>query len=116
MHTDGRTTFSHTELYICNFRVKAVCLILSFLPVNQGIHKKASYAICPKTGFPPHILVEKLDKAFTNVPKFVLGQGLKSQNSCQQDSSSPSSNCISSLDARCQCRQILCFASTLASR
>ncbi|GBN60396.1 hypothetical protein AVEN_42433-1 [Araneus ventricosus] len=63
------------------------------------------FIICPKTFFPP-ILVEKLGKAFTDVPKFVLRQGSKSQNSCNPDSSSSTwenSSFISSLDARFQC-------------
>ncbi|GBN15254.1 hypothetical protein AVEN_256523-1 [Araneus ventricosus] len=87
--------------------------------VKLGIHEKIIYAICPKNGFIPPILVEKLGKAFTDVPKFVLRQSSKSRNSCHPDSSSPKrriSSFISSLDARCQCRQILCFAATLASR
>ncbi|GBM15479.1 hypothetical protein AVEN_142135-1 [Araneus ventricosus] len=84
-----------------------------------GIHEKANCVICPKTGFSPPILVEKLGKAFSDVPKFVLRLGSKSQNSCHPDSSSLKrriSSFISSLDERCQCRQILCFVATLASR
>ncbi|GBN66115.1 hypothetical protein AVEN_183599-1 [Araneus ventricosus] len=88
-------------------------------PFKLGIHLKYSHAICPKpVSFPP-ILVEKLGKAFTNVPKFVLRQDSKSQNSCHPEFSSPTreiSSFISSLDARCQCRQILCFVATLSSR
>ncbi|GBM04947.1 hypothetical protein AVEN_2071-1 [Araneus ventricosus] len=68
-----------------------------------------NYAIYPKTFFPP-ILVEKLGKEFTDVPKFVLRQGSKSQNSTHPYSSSPTrgnSGFISTLVARCQCRLIL---------
>ncbi|GBN46663.1 hypothetical protein AVEN_151749-1 [Araneus ventricosus] len=61
--------------------------------------------------FPP-ILVEKLGKAFTDVPKFVLRQGSKSQNSSHPNSSSRTreiSSFISSLDTRSQSRQNYCF-------
>ncbi|GBL84423.1 hypothetical protein AVEN_117185-1 [Araneus ventricosus] len=46
--------------------------------LKLGIHEKTS---CPKTGFYSAILVEKLGKAFTDVPKFVLRQSSKLQNS-----------------------------------
>ncbi|GBM00316.1 hypothetical protein AVEN_32655-1 [Araneus ventricosus] len=46
--------------------------------LSWAFTRRLSYAICPKTGFFPPILVEKLDKAFTDVPKFVLRQGAKS--------------------------------------
>ncbi|GBO42690.1 hypothetical protein AVEN_99487-1, partial [Araneus ventricosus] len=54
---------------------------------EDGHYEKTGYAICPKTAFFPPILVEKLDKAFTDVPKFVLRKGSKSQNSYYPDSS-----------------------------
>ncbi|GBN98228.1 hypothetical protein AVEN_266603-1 [Araneus ventricosus] len=57
--------------------------------LKLGIHLQPSYAICPKPVFFPPTLVEKLGKAFTDVPKFVLRQGSKSQNSTYPPSSSP---------------------------
>ncbi|GBN35956.1 hypothetical protein AVEN_54228-1 [Araneus ventricosus] len=87
--------------------------------LKLGIQENSIFDICAKTRFSPPILVEKLGKAFTDVPKFVLRPGSKSQNSYHPDSSSPTreiSSFIPSLDARCQCWQILCFAATLASR
>ncbi|GBO07444.1 hypothetical protein AVEN_251445-1 [Araneus ventricosus] len=85
-----------------------------------GIHEKERLShLSEQLVCIPHILVEKLGKSFTAVPKFVLRQGSKSQNSYQPRFLFPHaefSSFISSLDARCQCRQILCFAATLASR
>ncbi|GBM07251.1 hypothetical protein AVEN_25503-1 [Araneus ventricosus] len=69
--------------------------------------------------FSPPILVEKLRKVFTDVPKFVLRQGSKSQNSSLPHSSSLTreiSSFISSLDARSQSRQNYCFPASLAAR
>ncbi|GBN52228.1 hypothetical protein AVEN_184556-1 [Araneus ventricosus] len=60
----------------------------------------------PRPVFVPPILVEKLGKAFTDIPMFVLKQGSKSQNSCHPNSSTRKiSNFIPSLDARSQSRQ-----------
>ncbi|GBO38911.1 hypothetical protein AVEN_57603-1, partial [Araneus ventricosus] len=72
--------------------------------LKLSIHEKVRSAICPKSVFSPIHLVEKLGKAFIDVPKFVLRHGTKSQNSTHPDSSSPTrgiSSFISSLDARC---------------
>ncbi|GBL91075.1 hypothetical protein AVEN_184449-1 [Araneus ventricosus] len=88
------------------------------ISVKLGIHEKASYDICPKTFFKP-ILVEKLGKAFMDVPNFVFRHGSKSQNYTHPILLFPhtgNSNFISTLVARLRCMQILCFAATLASR
>ncbi|GBM70001.1 hypothetical protein AVEN_155707-1 [Araneus ventricosus] len=53
------------------------------------------------------ILVEKLGKAFMEVPKFVLRHGSKPQNSTHPYSASShmgNSSFVSTLAARCQCR------------
>ncbi|GBM93616.1 hypothetical protein AVEN_202565-1 [Araneus ventricosus] len=43
----------------------------------------------PKTVFSPPILVDKLSKAFRDVPMFVFRRGSKSQNSCHPSSLPP---------------------------
>ncbi|GBM44631.1 hypothetical protein AVEN_37118-1 [Araneus ventricosus] len=87
--------------------------------LKLGIHEKAKLCRMSQDRFFPPILVEKLGKAFADVPKFVLRQGSKSQNSCHPYSFSPTraiSSFISSLDTRSQSRQNYCFPASLASR
>ncbi|GBM40005.1 hypothetical protein AVEN_217602-1 [Araneus ventricosus] len=98
---------SATNFNFCT-SYKLLRVITKHSTVMLGIHEKASYVICPNIGFFPSILVEKLGKAFTDVPKVHLRQDSKSQKSCHPDSSSPTlgiSSFISSLDARRQCRR-----------
>ncbi|GBM18407.1 hypothetical protein AVEN_72746-1 [Araneus ventricosus] len=60
------------------------------LIIKLGIHDKAKLChLSQQLVFIPPILVKKLGKTFTDVPKFVLRQGSKSQNSSHPNSSFP---------------------------
>ncbi|GBM27105.1 hypothetical protein AVEN_189875-1 [Araneus ventricosus] len=87
--------------------------------LNLGIHEKAKLChLFLRAVFSPPILVEKLGKTFTDVPKFVLRQGSKSQTFSHPDfySHSEISSLTSSLDARYQSRQNYCFPASLAAK
>ncbi|GBL94419.1 hypothetical protein AVEN_7385-1 [Araneus ventricosus] len=84
--------------------------------LQLGIQRRLAMPFVLRPVFSPPFLVEKLGKVFTDVLKFVLRQGAKSllppRPLCPPLGIS---SFISSLDERCQCRQILYFAATLAS-
>ncbi|GBM05916.1 hypothetical protein AVEN_135280-1 [Araneus ventricosus] len=92
------------DLTPCDFFLWGYVKDRSHSVIKLGTHEKERLNHLPQQLVCiPLILVEKLDKSFTDVPTLVLRQGSKSQNPSYPRSSSPTrgiSSLISSLDAR----------------